>query len=53
MKLTASWTEEFGSESCVFLFATQNVKVKIYKGIILPVVLYTYLLHGAEPFLSS
>ena len=30
----------FGEESFVFLFAIQNLKIKIYRTIILPVVLY-------------
>jgi hypothetical protein len=29
----------FGAESSVFLFTTQNAKIKIYRSIILPVVL--------------
>ena len=29
----------FGAESFVFLFTTQNAKIKIYRSIILPVVL--------------
>ena len=30
----------FGAESFIFQFATQKVKIKIYRTIILPVVLY-------------
>jgi hypothetical protein len=32
----------FGAESFVFQFAIQNVKIKIYRTIILPVVLFGY-----------
>jgi hypothetical protein len=32
----------FGVECCVLQFALHNIKIKIYKNIILPVVLYGY-----------
>jgi hypothetical protein len=32
----------FGAESFVFLFAIQKYKIKVYRTIILPVVLYEY-----------
>jgi len=33
--------QAFGAESCAFQFAIQNLKVKINRTIILPVILYT------------
>ena len=32
--------QDFCAESCVFQSATQNLKIKIYRTIILPIILY-------------